>query len=87
VKQAIIEVWLAAVRAEDGPGGRWPRGPCDTVIAELISLYADHPEFDRRWLSPRCGASAGAGPAAPTTCAAEREPVPAPGRCLRIIKP
>ena len=86
-KQAIIKVWLAAVRAEDGTGGRWPHGPCDAVIAELISLYADHPEFDRRWLPPRCGASAGARPAAPTTCAAEREAVPAHSRRLRIIKP
>jgi hypothetical protein len=88
VKLAIIEVWLAAVRAEDGPGGRWPRGPCDAVIAELISLYADHPGFDTRWLSPRRG------PAPPELVPLRRPPahpsadaVPAPGRRLRIINP
>jgi hypothetical protein len=88
VKQAIIEVWLAAVRAEDGTAGRWPRGPCDAVVAELISLYADHPEFDRRWLSARCGAPP------PESVPLRRAPalpsahaVPARGRCLRIIKP
>jgi Family of unknown function (DUF6221) len=84
-KRAIIQVWLRGLRAEEGPGARWPGGPCDPVIAELVSVYADHPKCDRSWLPPGCGAHPpGPGPSRPSP---STPTVPAPRRRLRMMKP
>jgi hypothetical protein len=85
-KRAIVQLWLAALRAEEGPGAQWPRSLYDPVIAELISIYSEHPEFDRRWSSP--GRGEPPPDSAPLRPAPASGPaVPEPRRRLRMIKP
>ncbi len=67
-KRGLVQLCLDAARARGDGGPAADAGLADAVVRELVTVYADHPDYDSRWSLPD-GADR-AGPAGPSTAPA-----------------
>jgi hypothetical protein len=70
-KQGLIQLWLDATRSRRAEAPVPDHSLADAVIRELVTVYADHPDYDPTWsqvggLDPPCAARSDGAPGSGT---------------------